>query len=153
MVNGRQKGASAEREIAKLLEEELDGFGLKFKRDLEQYRSAEHGDLVCSDPTFPFCIEVKRYKTGCAAQPAWYDQVCAAANACHKLPLLVYKYNHQPWKWRMPVQAVMMAGWPHGAYGYPEDAAFDWSYAVEMDTRTVMTLIRELMVDETDVRD
>ena len=82
MVNGRHKGAAAEREIAKLL---LDELGIAFKRDLEQYRAAEHGDLICDDPDFPFCIEVKRYKSGCAAQPAWWDQACAAASACQKL--------------------------------------------------------------------
>ena len=50
MVNGRQKGAAAEREIAKLLFDEL---GMTFKRDLEQYRAADHGDLICDEP-FPF---------------------------------------------------------------------------------------------------
>lgn len=164
MVNGRQKGAAAEREISKLLADELgEEFGLSFKRDLEQYREGEHGDLVCNDPSFPFVLEIKRFKSGCAAQPKWWDQCCAAAraeterrrvlrpDAPEKLPLLVYKYNHQQWKWRMPVQAVMLAGWPHNAHGYPEDAVFDWGYAVEMDTRTAMMLIRELMTDATDV--
>lgn len=147
MVNGRQKGAAAEREVAKLLFDEL---GMTFKRDLEQYRAADHGDLICDEP-FPFVIEVKRYKTGCAAQPAWWDQVCAAAKSAGLMPLLVYKYNHQQWKWRMPVEAVMRAGWPHNAHGYPEDAAFDWRYAVEMDTATAMMLVRELLTDAPDV--
>ena len=39
---------------------------MTFKRDLEQYRAADHGDLICDEP-FPFVIEIKRYKTGCAA--------------------------------------------------------------------------------------
>ena len=63
-------------------------------RELETWRRDlrhEIGDLICDDPDFPFCIEVKRYKSGCAAQPAWWDQACAAARACQKLPLLVYK--------------------------------------------------------------
>jgi hypothetical protein len=143
VVNGRQKGAGAEREIAKLLFDEL---GLSFKRDLEQYRAAEHGDLICDEP-FPFCIEVKRYGTGCAAQPKWWDQACAAARACDKLPLLVYRYNRQPWKWRMPAEAVMRAGQPHGNMGMREDARLDWNYAVEMDTVTAMLITRELLCD------
>ena len=65
MVNGRQKGAAAEREIAKLLFDEL---GLSFKRDLEQYRAADHGDLICDEP-FPFCIEVKRYRPAARRNP------------------------------------------------------------------------------------
>ena len=144
MVNGRQKGAAAEREIAKLLFDEL---GMTFKRDLEQYRAADHGDLICDEP-FPFVIEVKRYKTGCAPQPAWWDQVCAAAKSAGLLPLLVYKYNHQQWKWRMPAEAVMRAGLPHGNMGMREDAELDWNYAVEMDTRTAMMIVRELLTDE-----
>ena len=147
MVNGRQKGAAAEREIAKLLFDEL---GMTFKRDLEQYRAADHGDLICDEP-FPFVIEVKRYKTGCAAQPAWWDQVCSAAQVRHKLPLLVYKYNHQQWKWRMPAEAVMRAGLPHGCSQMREDAELDWNYAVEMDTRTAMMIVRELLCDAPEV--
>lgn len=143
MVNGRQKGAAAEREIAKLLFDEL---GMTFKRDLEQYRAADHGDLICDEP-FPFVIEVKRYKTGCAPQPAWWDQVCAAAKSAGMLPLLVYKYNHQQWKWRMPAEAVMRAGMPHGCITMREDAELDWNYAVEMDTRTAMMIVRELLCD------
>ena len=147
MVNGRQKGAAAEREIAKLLFDEL---GMTFKRDLEQYRAADHGDLICDEP-FPFVIEVKRYKTGCAPQPAWWDQVCAAAKSAGLLPLLVYKYNHQQWKWRMPAEAVMRAGLPHGNMGMREDAQLDWNYAVEMDTRTAMMIVRELLCDAPEV--
>ena len=147
MVNGRQKGAAAEREIAKLLFDEL---GMTFKRDLEQYRAADHGDLICDEP-FPFVIEVKRYKTGCAAQPAWWDQVCAAAKSAGLLPMLVYKYNHQQWKWRMPAEAVMRAGLPHGCMTMREDAELDWNYAVEMDTRTAMMIVRELLTDAPEV--
>ena len=36
MVNGRNKGASFEREVANMLRDEL---GIGFKRDLEQYRA------------------------------------------------------------------------------------------------------------------
>lgn len=147
MVNGRQKGAAAEREIAKLLFDEL---GMTFKRDLEQYRAADHGDLICDEP-FPFVIEVKRYKTGCAPQPAWWDQVCAAAKSAGLLPMLVYKYNHQQWKWRMPAEAVMRAGLPHGCSQMREDAELDWNYAVEMDTRTTMMIVRELLADAVSV--
>jgi len=146
MVNGRQKGAAAEREIAKLL---LDELGMTFKRDLEQYRAADHGDLTCDEP-FPFVIEVKRYGTGCAPQPKWWDQVCAAAQACEKQPLLVYKYNHQQWRWRIPAQVLIDLGHPHGNIGMREDVTLDWGYAVEMDTETCMTIIREVLAHAAD---
>ena len=123
-----------------------DAVGMWFKRDRGQDRAAERGDLSCDDPDFPFCIEVKRYKSGCAAQPAWWDQACAAARACQKLPLLVYKYNHQQWKWRMPAEAVVRAGLPIEYKGCRDTSALDWGYAVEVDTRTAMMLIREMLV-------
>ena len=141
MVNSRAKGASAEREVAAIL---FDKLGLTFKRDLEQYRQKDLGDLICDEP-FPFVIEVKRYKTGCAAQPAWWDQVCKAATAANKQPLLVYKYNHQKWRWRMPAQVLIDLGHSHGSEKMREDAVLDWGYAVEVDTDTAATIIREIL--------
>jgi len=51
MVNGRNKGASFELQLARELQLEL---GISFKRDLEQYRASEHGDLIPSNDNFPF---------------------------------------------------------------------------------------------------
>jgi Holliday junction resolvase len=92
MVNGRNKGASFEREIAGLLFDEL---GIKFKRDLEQYRSADHGDLLADDPAFPFVIECKRYASGTSCKAAWWQQAQAAASAVGKMPVVIYKYDRR----------------------------------------------------------
>ena len=48
----------------------------------------------------------------------------------------------------MPAEAVMRAGLPHGCSTMREGAELDWGYAVEMDTRTCMMIVRELLVDE-----
>ena len=40
MTNGRQKGAAFERKIGNML---LDELGIKFKRNLEQYRTKDLG--------------------------------------------------------------------------------------------------------------
>ena len=61
MTNSRNKGLRFELQVASLLDDEL---GIKLHRDLEQTRTADHGDLVSSDPSWPFCIECKRYATG-----------------------------------------------------------------------------------------
>ena len=92
MVNGRNKGASFEREIGGLLHDEL---GIKFKRDLEQYRAADHGDLLADDPDFPFVIECKRYASGTGCKPAWWQQAKAAASAVGKMPCVIYKYDRR----------------------------------------------------------
>ena len=61
MANSRAKGAKWERDLAKMLYLEL---GISFSRNLEQYRTAEGGDLIPDDESFPFSIEAKHYATG-----------------------------------------------------------------------------------------
>ena len=145
MTNSRVKGRGAEYDVAKILDEEL---GLRFKRDIEQFRQGDRGDLLCVDMDFPAVIEVKRFAKGVQARPAWWDQVTKAARAADKWPLLVYRYDRQDWRWRMPASVLMALGKPVNYIGAKPDAELDWNYAVEMDTRTAMTLIRELLAHE-----
>lgn len=149
MTNPRIKGRSGEYEIQGIL---YDHLGLTFKRDIEQFRQADRGDLICDECDFPFIIEVKRYgKTRGRPDPKWWDQVCAAADAAGKYPLLCYRYDRNPWRWRVPVSVVMAAGLPHGMYSAREDADFDWGYACEFDdVTTMMMIIREVMADARD---
>lgn len=147
MTNSRNKGKSGEYEVIKILTDELGGGAdkLEFKRDIEQYRQGDLGDVICNDPAFPFTVEVKRYRQGVHAQPQWWDQVCTAAQACNKLPLLVYRYDRMPWRWRFPVAAIVgMADYvPSGDLS----EQYDWRYAMECDTETAMMIIREHLSD------
>lgn len=94
MTNGRVKGANFERELANMIYLEL---GIQVKRDLEQYRASDHGDLIGLDG---WCIEAKRYakNEGGNFKPAWWEQVTTAANANGTQPVLIYKYDRQPIK-------------------------------------------------------
>lgn len=89
MTNGRNKGASWERTVASMVKESL---GADVKRDLEQYRSGDRGDLIGLDG---FVIECKRYKmaNGGHHHQDWWNQVVNAADSqgCH--PALIYKYD------------------------------------------------------------
>jgi len=89
MTNGRNKGASWERTVAAMVKESL---GATVKRDLEQYRSGDRGDLIGLDG---FVIECKRYKmaNGGHHHQDWWNQVVKAADSqgCH--PALIYKYD------------------------------------------------------------
>ena len=49
MTNSRNKGLRFELQIASLLDDEL---GIKLHRDLEQSRTADHGDLISTDPSW-----------------------------------------------------------------------------------------------------
>ena len=143
MVNGRNKGAAFERDLAKIL---LDELGLTFKRDIEQYREADHGDLICVDmPDFPFSIEAKRYRAGYGINPQWWSQTCDSALATNKLPLLVYKYDRLPIRWRFPVAAIV--GMSDFVPAGDTSEQYDWRYAVECDQMTAMMIIREHLAD------
>lgn len=119
MVNGRNKGASFEREIAKMLHLDL---GLNAKRDIEQYRAADHGDIVTDDATWPYVIECKRYGgKGHTFKPEWWKQVEKAAQAAGKEPVLVYKYDRQPITVAMRMEHLMGDGALHD-----EKVRMDW---------------------------
>lgn len=107
MAHSRNKGAHGEREVAAELFAEL---GIKFERDLEQYRKDDRGDLLAIDcPDFPFTIEVKRYEKGWTCKPAWESQVFKAAKAANKHPCVAYRYNGQKWRYRIWIDALAEA--------------------------------------------
>lgn len=103
MTNSRNKGAAFEREIATALELEL---GIKFKRDLDQYRQADRGDLIADDPAFPFLIECKRYAGG-SFKPAWWAQAYKAALTTGQRPAVIYRFDRQPIRVRVQLRAAM----------------------------------------------
>lgn len=105
-VNGRNKGSAFERQIAKELFL-LTGVG--FRRNLEQYRAADNGDLTPDDPAFPFVIECKAYAAGTGCKPAWKDQASKAAKAAGRIPCVVWKYNNRPVTCSVPLTALCPA--------------------------------------------
>tara|TARA_R110000772_G_scaffold31767_4_gene78103 strand:- start:31 stop:426 length:396 start_codon:yes stop_codon:yes gene_type:complete len=127
-TNGRNKGAAFERDIAKMLHDEL---GISFKRDLEQYREGAHGDLIPSDPEFPFTLELKRYADGpIGGQKSWWAQTCVAARREDKYPALIYRYDRQP------IRCVV----PMSPFRWEDDG-----YVVEMEFDAFCYLVRETM--------
>lgn len=127
MVNGRNKGAAYERTIAQQLFDEL---GISFKRDLEQYRTGGHADLIPDNEYFPFTLELKRYRDGpIGGSPSWWQQVEVAAEREGKLPCLIYKYDRKPDRVVIPLASVMDGG----------------EGKIETDLQTFCFIVRELM--------
>lgn len=102
MANSRNKGASFEREIAQELHRLL---GVNFKRDLDQYRERDRGDLI-ADCDFPFLLELKRYAGG-GFQKAWWEQAYKAALATGQHPAVIYKFDRKPIMCRVQLRAAM----------------------------------------------
>jgi Holliday junction resolvase-like predicted endonuclease len=105
VVNSRTKGSGGEREVAQELHRQL---GIHFKRNLEQSRSGG-GDLVCDDPSFPFCIEIKRRASGWTCDPAWEAQAFRAARDANLHPAIIYRFDRQAWRSRLWIDAVAEA--------------------------------------------
>ena len=94
--NSRQKGAAFENEIARQIFEHL---GVQVKRNLEQYREKNQGDLVGLEG---WCIECKRYAEP-KVQSTWWDQVCRSCTG-NEIPALIIKFDRRetfvivPWR-------------------------------------------------------
>ena len=108
----RRKGAKFEREIAGELHSLL---GITFKRDLDQYRERDRGDLIPSDPDFPFLIECKRFASGVGCKREWWSQAVSAALEARKRPAVIYRYDgRQPrvcLSARDVVECITRGGW------------------------------------------
>lgn len=102
MANSRNKGAAFEREMAQELHKML---GVNFKRDLDQYRQRDRGDLI-ADRAFPFLIECKRHARGGFLQ-AWWDQAYRAALETGQRPAVIYRFDRQPVRVRVQLRAAM----------------------------------------------
>ena len=100
MTNSRNKGASFEREIANLLNTDLN-LSNSIKRILEQTREKYLPDLILGR----WYIECKRYGAGAEPLEAGWQQVLDSSQD-RGLPALVYKFNRRPIKVRIPLGAI-----------------------------------------------
>jgi len=83
----RTKGAVGERELAKLIRENLH---MDCQRRIEQTRDSGH-DLDLMD----YAIEVKRAKT--MTLNAWWKQTVENAAAAGMIPVLAYRIDNKKW--------------------------------------------------------
>ncbi|HWH72868.1 MAG TPA: hypothetical protein VNV16_01215 [Methylibium sp.] len=86
----RRKGAAAEREVLKLLADELGA--APFQRNLEQTRN---GGADCIEVQ-GFAIEVKRQER--LSRPAWWAQAVDQARRAQAEPMLLYRRSREPWR-------------------------------------------------------
>lgn len=82
------KGANAERELFKILTEEL---GFVVRRNVDQARGGGADTFDIAN----IAIEVKRRET--LSIPAWWRQTCKQAEDSKRLPVLFYRQSRKPW--------------------------------------------------------
>jgi hypothetical protein len=85
----REKGARAERELFKLLSDEL---GFVVRRNVDQARNGGADSIELPG----FAPEVKRHER--LSRPAWWRQAVAQAEKVGKEPILFYRRNDEPWR-------------------------------------------------------
>lgn len=108
MVDSRQKGATAEAAVVKLLSQHT---GLPFKRiPMSGALDAVHGlkgDVYIPNSLNIYCIEIKHYKdchltsnllTDKKAQLIeWWEQTIRESAQISRKPLLIYKHDRSKW--------------------------------------------------------
>lgn len=113
-----QKGNGGEREVSKLLQDwwQTEFPAVTFARTpqsggwVKNQTTAGfnlYGDVISTDPNFPFSVEVKRDESWnlaqlqkrCPTSPLWdwWLQCQADAIKSKKLPILFFRKNRQPW--------------------------------------------------------
>lgn len=129
-INSRTKGASAERELIKLLVDEL-GEGYELKRNLEQTR--EGGYDITGLPMW--ALEVKRYAE---ATPSlikdWWLQATEQARAVAKTPVLAYRLDRRDWRFIVPMSVLTKK----------ICTTEDYEWTVEMGITAWTSLVREI---------
>ena len=109
-ARSRRKGSTFELQIAR----DLDMLtGVRFQRNLEQSREAQHGDLVPDDPAWPFLIECKRRASGASCLTEWKDQASVAAAQINKVPAVVFKFDRLPVRVAVPIAAICQYSVPN----------------------------------------
>lgn len=140
MVNSRNKGASFERDIVKMLKAELGEYVIpeSLKRNLDQWRDGGT-DIIVGEL---FAVECKRYASGNWYQQAWLDQAYHSAALLNMIPVLVWKFDRQPMRWTMPLYAIGREfALDNNEHDFPRDG--NAIKPITMDTETAMMIMRE----------
>lgn len=142
-INSRSKGKRMELHCARLLE---DGLGIKFERILNQTREKDLADLQPIDcDNFPFILECKHYGKGIIAKPEWWLQAMAAGQKANKYPALLWRYDRQPVRVRVPIAALVGLTTFNPALDVCEQ--YDWRYTADLDFDTFLLITREILSD------
>jgi len=105
-INGRNKGANAEREAARWLKIQ---FKLEHEpeRNLEQYRFGGKGKTQAGfdlQGFQPFCFEIKRVEV--LALRSWWVQCVHAVTDEYPVPVVMFRQNRGKWRFLISAQNI-----------------------------------------------
>jgi hypothetical protein len=124
VIDVRQKGASGEREVAKILNSIIVEVMTAMAFPAEQIEAAQKsvqrnqnqsavGGCDLSN-VFGMAVEIKRQEN--LQVPAWWRQTVAAAERNNELPVLVYRQNRKAWHVRTYAWLALPGGEQPGMY-------------------------------------
>ena len=121
----RSKGARGEREVCRMLADNLGG---QYNRLLKQYQSAQLADI--EQLVGPYSLEVKNCAST-ANMKAWWQQALTAATKRGAIPCLAYKVPRKGWRFRVPLPQAWASGHQWGReIDYTMDLAPDAFYLI-----------------------
>ena len=103
-INSRTKGANGEREVAKILREEL---GIDVQRNWAEQAARGGADILIPG----WAIEVKRCKKAMISN--WWTQAAIQAQYASRHPLLVYRLDRGKWRAVMSIRHLIPNGCHH----------------------------------------
>lgn len=121
--SNRNRGAAAERELARWIRDEL---GIEVARELKQFQQAQHFDLT---PVGSFGIECK-YHARLNVRD-WWKQASASAKACGLIPVVAYKVARKGWRFVLPYPSI------------GGDWRFDYEYTMDVGPACFALIVRD----------
>ncbi len=123
--SNRNRGAAAERELARWIRDEL---GIDTSRQLKQYQQAQHFDLT---PVGPFGIEAKYHAR--INVKDWWRQAVVSAKASSLIPVVAYKVARKGWRFVLPHTSAQ-GDWSH-----------DYEFTVDVGPACFAMIVREAL--------
>jgi hypothetical protein len=151
-INVRQKGAEGERQAYKMMNEIVCAVMQELEFPADQIEAARKGiqrnqnqtavggcDLT---NTYGIAFEIKRQET--LSVPAWWRQTCTSAERNNEMPVLMYRQNNKPWRFRTYGWVNLPGGRHRMAEVEFDEATFkgwfaDWVRAKLLDGHEVRT--------------
>jgi len=125
--SNRNRGAAAERELARWIRDEL---GIDVARNLKQMQQSQEGDLT---PVGPFLIECKYHARVNVRD--WWRQASGQAKKAALVPVVAYKVARKGWRFVLPYTTNIP--------GPAESWRYDYEYTMDVGPACFALIVRE----------